>query len=159
MRQRILVSSCLIGKKCAYDGRARTIDSVREQCRAAGFVDVCPEIEGGLGCPREAHEIVGGSGEDVLDGKARVLTRDMKDHTKNFIRGAEIVLERANDNRIELAVFKSKSPSCGKGKICAGRFDGMLREGNGVTTALLLKRGIQVFTEKDMDEAKHLFFN
>jgi uncharacterized protein YbbK (DUF523 family) len=154
MLPKILVSSCLIGKKCAYDGEARTSTAVKECCETYGYIPICPEMEGGLGCPRERHEIVGGSGSDVLDGRARVISISGKDMTDNFFSGAERTLKTAKANAIKVAVLKSRSPSCGKNIIHTGNFDGEAREGCGVTTALLVRNGIKVFTEKEIDEIK-----
>ncbi len=92
---KILISSCLLGKKCSYDGDSRISEDVIDLCRPYEFVDLCPEMCGGLGCPRDKHEISGGAGKDVLEGKASVKSEDGKDHTAYFIAGAEKVLEEA----------------------------------------------------------------
>lgn len=153
MSAKILVSSCLIGKECAYNGASRTSEAVKELC-AAGYIPVCPEVDGGLGCPRERHEIVGGSGLRVLEGNARVISESGRDRTSNFLRGAELALRAAKEHRINVAIMKSRSPSCGKNIIHAGTFNGQVRQGCGVTTALLQKNGIKVFTEKEIDDVK-----
>ncbi|MFH1305277.1 MAG: DUF523 domain-containing protein [Candidatus Omnitrophota bacterium] len=124
MSPKILVSSCLVGEKCAYDGRARTSDAVRVLCERVGCVLICPEMAGGLGCPRKAHEITAGdTAADVLKGRARVLSSCGEDHTDNFVRGAGAALREARANRITMAIMKSRSPSCGKGSVYSGRFD------------------------------------
>ncbi len=150
---KILVSACLIGKKCAYDGKARTSGSVKELSERFGRVAVCPEMEGGLGCPREIHEIVDGTGEDVFEGRARVISRSGKDRTAEFTQGAKAALKASKKNSISVAIMKSHSPSCGKHKIHSGNFDGELRDGPGVTTALLMRNGVKVFTEKEAESA------
>ncbi|MGB2629678.1 MAG: DUF523 domain-containing protein [Candidatus Omnitrophota bacterium] len=150
MPKGILVSSCLIGKNCSYDGGARTDIKVFGLCERFDCVDTCPELEGGLGCPREIHEISGGNGDDVLEGRARVMSFSGADRTGNFIEGAESALKKALENQISVAIMKSKSPSCGKYKIYSGKFDKTLRDGCGVTTALLCRNGIKVFTEKEI---------
>ena len=154
MPPKILVSSCLVGEKCAYDGKARTIGAIKELCDQFGCVRVCPEIAGGLGCPRGFHEISGGTGKDVLEGKARVLSFSGEDRTKHFVRGAEAALKKALQSSVSIAIMKARSPSCGRGRIYAGKFDGTLRNGNGVTTALLLRHGIKVFTEEEIEGAR-----
>ena len=126
---------------------------VKELCERFRCICVCPEMSGGLGCPREVHEIAGGSGEDILDGKARVLSLSGKVRTGHFMRGAKIALEKALQNSISVAILKRHSPSCGKNRIHAGKFDGTLRDGNGVTTALLLRHGIRVFSEDELENA------
>lgn len=148
---KILLSSCLAGEKCAYDGKARTSCGILKLCGQIGFIDVCPEVLAGLGCPREKHEITGGDGRDVLAGKARVVSSRGKDRTENFIKGAEKTLELAIKHSVKIAVLKANSPSCGCGTIHSGDFDGKLREGTGVTAALLIKGGIKVFTEKEIN--------
>ncbi len=150
MPSKILVSSCLTGEKCAYDGKDRTVSAVRELCKRFGCVRACPEVDGGLGCPREFHEITGNTGEDVLDGKARVLSFSGEDRTEHFIRGAKAALKKALRNSVSIAVMKARSPSCGRGRIYSGKFDGTLCDGNGVTAALLMRHGIKVFTEEEI---------
>ena len=149
--KKILVSSCLIGKKCAYDGLDRLEETVKDLCVSYGYIDVCPEVEGGLGCPRERHEICGGDGSSVLDKRASVLSGSGEDRTEEFISGAYKALEKAYDNSIEIAILKEKSPSCGKYNIHAGKFDGTLKPGSGVTGALLMRKGIKVFTETEVE--------
>ncbi len=156
MSKKILVSSCLIGKKCAYDAEARTSSSVKKLCDRFGCIDVCPEIMGGLDCPREVHEIRGGSGKEVLDGKATVQSLSGADRTAHFIQGAKKALKEALENDIKLAIMKSHSPSCGKKKIYSGRFDGTMRNGSGVTTVLLMRNKVKVFTEKETKKAREL---
>jgi uncharacterized protein YbbK (DUF523 family) len=150
---KVIVSSCLVGKKCAYDGGNRYSGAVLALCEKYGYVDICPEVSGGLSIPREAHEINGGSGEDVLDGKCKVVAPSGKDVSAYFLRGAEITLGKAVTNDVALAVMKGRSPSCGSGRIYAGSFDGKLKDGNGVTAALLIRNGITVFAEEEMPEA------
>jgi len=150
MPQVFLVSSCLVGRKCAYDGESRHCPAVIGFLNDRRYVEVCPEIEGGFSSPRETHEIVGGTGDDVLDGKARVVSVSGRDRTRDFLLGAERALEIAKENNASSAVMKSKSPSCGKCRIYDGSFKGVLRDGHGVTTALLARNGLEVLTEKEI---------
>lgn len=151
---RILVSSCLIGKKCSYDGLDRFSEKVSGLCARYGCVDVCPEVAGGLPIPREAHEIVGGDGEDVLAGRCRVMGISGEDVSSQFIKGAERALEKAVQSGALIAILKARSPSCGRGKIYAGSFDRKLKEGNGVAAALLGQNGIPVFSEEETEAAE-----
>lgn len=153
---KILVSSCLIGKKCAYDTRDRLSEKVLVLCEKYGYVDVCPEVSGGLPTPRQKHEIDCGSGEDVIDGKCRVTGIDGEDVSAQFIHGARIALEKAISNDITVAILKARSPSCGVGRVHSGSFDRTLKEGNGVTAALLIRNGIKVFTEEETGPAEAL---
>ena len=82
----------------------------------------------------------------------KVLTQDGDDFTENFRKGAEMALDLAIKNECKYAILKSKSPSCGYGKIYDGTFSHTLVEGNGVTTKLLLENGIQIYNEKNLCE-------
>jgi len=144
----ILVSACLAGTRCTYARRhhcARAIKGLVESGRA---VAVCPEVLGGLGTPREMSEIRGGAGADVLDGRARVLTRSGKDVTRFFVAGARAALRRARQHSARTAVLKSGSPSCGCGSVSDGTFSGKRRAGYGVAAELLRRHGITVMSER-----------
>ena len=146
MSSKILISSCLAGIKCAYDGKARVCD-----CMAGitDYVSLCPEVLGGMSVPRERSEIVGGIGTDVLDGKARVMSFSGKDNTESFLSGARRTLDEAFRHNVKVAILKEHSPSCGVNKIHSGLFNGTLREGQGVTTALLRRHGVKVYSENE----------
>ena len=147
---KILISSCLIGKKCRYDGSSRTILGIARLIKDHTLIDICPEIEGKLSCPREKNEILKGNGKDVLEGKAKVVSIKGKDNTKNFIEGAIKALNLVLEHNITVALLKSKSPSCGKYEVYNGCFNGRLSQGAGVTAQLLLQNNIKVFTEKEI---------
>lgn len=153
---KIIVSSCLIGKKCAYDGKSRYSVAVHSLCEKYGYIDICPEVAGGLSIPREAHEIAGGSGEDVLDRKCKVVAPSGEDVSTYFLRGSAITLEKAITKGVTMAVMKARSPSCGSGRIYSGSFDGKLKAGNGVAAALLVRNGIPVFTEEETTKAARI---
>lgn len=135
-----IVSACLLGYKCRYDARScsETIEIEGEA------IPVCPECSGGLSIPRSPCEIVGGDGEDVLCGEAKVITKDGEDVTRQFLVGADIALKTALENRVKTAYLKSKSPSCGFNRIYDGGFNGKLKDGDGVTAALLKRNGINI---------------
>ena len=135
---------CLCGVNCKYSGGNNYDESVLEIINEGDAIPVCPEVMGGLGTPRVPHEIVGGDGFDVLEGRAKVLSKDGEDNTDAFIAGAKKVLEIAKKLDVKDVILKSKSPSCGNGKIYDGSFSGVLIDGVGVTTALLIKNGIVV---------------
>ena len=143
---KILISACLIGVNCRYDGgNSRDKDAIKHH-QHDELVPVCPEEAGGLPTPRPAVEIVGGDGNDVLDGKARVLTAEGVDKTEEFLKGAQIALELAQSEGATSVLLKSRSPSCGCGEIYDGTFSKTLVSGDGVTTALLKRHGIEVIT-------------
>lgn len=145
----ILVSACLLGVNCKYDGKNNFTQSVLDVLKEKGIIPVCPEQLGGLTTPRVAAEIVDGDGLDVLENRAKVLRKDGVDVTRAFIKGAEETLYIARSMNCRQAILKAKSPSCGLGKIYDGSFSNTLRNGDGVTTALLKKNGIQVYVEGD----------
>jgi len=144
-----LVSACLAGIPCTHDGRDNTLIAVKQLVDEDKALAVCPEILGCLSSPRMQSEIVGGDGLDVLEGRARVLTRSGRDVSRNFIEGAKKALELAKIYKVKMAIFKSHSPSCGVGKIYDGTFTKALKKGNGVTASLLIRYGIALCTEED----------
>lgn len=145
MANKKLVSACLLGEKCRYDGQSKPNEEIIALSKKEELVPVCPEQLGGLPTPRSPSEIVGGDGRDVLKGAAKVMTEEGRDVSQNFVKGAQAVLEAAQREGITEAYLKSKSPSCGcNGRIYDGTFSGTLKEGDGVTTALLKKNGLKV---------------
>lgn len=149
MEKVIGISACLVGEKCRYDGKIIQIGKLNKILTSIFFIPVCPEILGGLSVPREIAEIFGGDGQDVIEGRAKVIDKNGNDLTLYFIKGAEETLKILKEKGINLVVFKRKSPSCGKGEIYDGTFSKKLKKGNGVTTALLLKNNIKVVNEKE----------
>jgi len=142
----IIVSACLAGKPCRYDGKAKPNDEIVALYQRGEAVLVCPEEMGGLITPRVPSEIEFGTGEDVLMGNARVIAKDGRDVTEEFVLGAQKTLYAARSCGAKRAILKAKSPSCGCGTIYDGTFSGKLREGDGVTAALLKQNGIVVET-------------
>jgi uncharacterized protein YbbK (DUF523 family) len=153
--KKVLVSACLLGERVRYDGRDAAAENaiLREWCDQKLAVPICPEVAGGLAVPREPAEIETGSGEDVLNGIARVVTRTGEDVTDAFLKGAEKALEAARDCGASIAILKAKSPSCGTLFTYDGSFSGKLEPGVGVTAALLKRHGIAVFNEHQINEA------
>jgi len=145
---RKMVSACLLGVRCTWDGKVHHRNGkVMELSRRETIIPVCPEQLGGLSTPREAQEIERGSGDDVLDGKCRVVNRVGQDVTSQFIAGANEALRIARRYNIKDFIGKSKSPSCGCGLIYDGSFSKRLTKGDGVTVALLKRNGVKVMSE------------
>ncbi|HID9668494.1 TPA: DUF523 domain-containing protein [Clostridioides difficile] len=136
----ILVSACLIGINCKYSGDNNDNEKVKEYLKGKEFTLVCPEQLGGLSTPRPPAEIV--------DGK--VITKDNKDVTENFVRGANETLKIANLYVCREAILKEGSPSCGCNLIYDGSFSGKKIPGKGITARLLEEEGIKVKSEKDL---------
>jgi uncharacterized protein YbbK (DUF523 family) len=139
----VLVSACLLGRECRYDG-AHNADALlaRElEARGERAVLFCPEEHGGLETPRPPAWIEEGDAETVLAGGARVVTGEGQDVTANFLAGARGALEVCAESGAKRAYLKERSPSCGA---CSTYVAGALTEGPGVTTALLQSAGIEV---------------
>ncbi|PAE20568.1 hypothetical protein CHH80_11195 [Bacillus sp. 7504-2] len=144
----ILVSSCLAGLEVRYNGTHCLDERIKELVTNKEATMICPEILGGLATPREPAEIIGGSGEDVLDGRAKVVSQSGHDVTEEFIKGANLALEKAQQLGATMIVLKENSPSCGSTNIYNGHFNGEKIAGNGVTAALLKRKGFEVISEK-----------
>lgn len=154
--EKILISSCLLGQRVRYNAQALPCRHplLALWSRQQRLVAICPEMRGGLPCPRPPAEIEAGQGSRVLSGDARVITRSAEDVTAAFVRGAEAALALCRQQRIKLAVLKAKSPSCGSQSTYDGSFSGTLVDGGqGVTAALLEAHGIRVFDENRLDQA------
>lgn len=143
----ILVSACLVGINCKYNNGNNEVEKIKDLVKTGEAVLVCPEQLGGLTTPRSASEIVGGTGDDVLDGKAKVVTKEGQDVTPQFIKGAMEVLEIAKLYGIDKAILKERSPSCGSKIIYDGTFSSQKKQGQGVTVALLKRNNIKVLDE------------
>lgn len=145
----ILVSSCLAGMKVRYNGTDRLDERIRQLVEEKKAVMVCPELLGGFQTPRPPAEIIGGTGEDVLDGWARVVDQFGHDVTDMYVSGAMETLKIAREVGATTVVLKENSPSCGSGFIYNGTFSGEKTAGTGVTTALLRRNGIHVLSEEE----------
>ncbi|MBU2547585.1 MAG: DUF523 domain-containing protein [Proteobacteria bacterium] len=130
----LLVSACLVGRRCRYDGRRAPSLEAMEQIEGLTWLAVCPEQLGGLPTPRPPVRLEGGDGRAVLVGRARAVNSEGRDVTACFIRGAEIVLDLAGRLNVRTVLLKDRSPSCG---LDAARV-------LGVTAALLLEAGLEV---------------
>ncbi len=129
---KVLVSACLVGLCTRYDAKIKKNGPCLTAIKNTHWIPVCPEQLGGLATPREAASLIGGTGADVLEHKASVVTRTGMDVTTQFIHGAEQVLQLARQLQIKKAYLKAKSPSCGVHQVL------------GVTSALLQKHGIEL---------------
>ncbi len=135
-----IVSACLAGIKCRWDGEARPCQKVMELIKQGKAIPVCPEQLGGLTTPRTPAE--------QKDNK--VFTKDGKDVTAQFERGAREAFKIAELADCDEAILKSKSPSCGSGRVYDGSFSKRLTDGDGVFVKLLKKNNIKVFIEDEI---------
>ena len=140
-----IVSACLLGQNCKYNGGNNLNEEVVEFCKNHKYITVCPESAGKLPTPRPPAEKVGD----------RIVDKDGKDVTDAFLRGADISLKsciemaRISGEEIEGAILKANSPSCGVGQIYDGTFSGTLTEGDGVFAGMLKRLGVEIITEKE----------
>ena len=141
----ILVSACLLGCACRYDGGSKPCAAVRALAARHTLIPVCPEIYGGLPTPRTPCEIVGG----------RVLSRDGADRTDAYRRGASEALRLAGALGCRAALLKARSPACGSGEVYDGSFSGTLTAGDGVAAAALSAAGIAVFGEDRLPDLEN----
>ncbi len=151
-----LMSSCLCGNKCRYDGSAGNFSQypgLRKLVAQGRVMPVCPEVLGGLPVPRPPAEISGGTGAYVLKGKAKVLNVAGSDVTQNYVAGAWKSLLIGLESGCTKAVLKARSPACGVGSIYDGKFQKNLIDGDGVLAALLKSHGFYVFSEQDYERA------
>lgn len=135
-REKILVSGCLLGLNCKYDGGNNYSKEIDEFLKDYEVIPICPEIMGGLPTPRVAAERVGN----------KVITKDGCDVTEQFRKGAEECLYLAKKYNIKKALLKMKSPSCGNEKIYDGTFSHKVIDGDGVTAELLKNNGVEIIT-------------
>lgn len=147
-----VVSACLTGVKCKYNGGANLHPEVVAFLQNKQWVPVCPEQFGGLPTPRVPSEITGAGGEAVLAGKAKVMTKDGQDVSDAFIKGAEETLRIALLVSATDAILKEGSPSCGSCRIYNGRFEGQCVPGAGVAAELLKKHGIRIWSEENFSQ-------
>ena len=138
----ILVSACLLGVRCRYDGASKPNEAVLRLMAQHTLIPVCPEQLGGLATPRPPAE----RQDDA------VRTRSGTDVTEQYRRGAEEALRLCRLYGCEAAVLKEKSPSCGAGAVYDGTFSGTLIEGDGVTAELLASCGIPVYGESQVEK-------
>ena len=141
---KILVSRCLLGEPCRYDGKSKPVEALLTLERQGHIlVPVCPEEDGGLPTPRPPAEI---------QGDRRVINRAGIDVTAEYTAGAEHALKLAREHGCTVAVLKEKSPSCGNRQVYDGSFGGKLVEGQGITARLLMEHGIRVLGESQLDQ-------
>jgi uncharacterized protein YbbK (DUF523 family) len=152
---RVLISACLLGEPVRYNGRdVPASHPLLSRWHTEGrLVAICPEVAGGLSVPRPPAEILDGDGVAVLGGKANVTTKSGEDVTAAFLKGAYAALAFAQEHGCRVAILTEKSPSCGSSFIHDGTFSPGLRQGRGVTAALLEQNGVRVFNQHQLDEA------
>jgi uncharacterized protein YbbK (DUF523 family) len=141
---KIMVSACLLGQKCKYNGGDNYSEAVAEYIKGHEIIPVCPEVEGGLPIPRIPSEIVNGA---VTNAEGETVD-------KEFREGAELCLKKALEEHVDLAILQSRSPSCGVNQIYDGTFTGKLISGKGVFARLLEDNGIKTIDVEEIGSKK-----
>ncbi|MDO5327812.1 MAG: DUF523 domain-containing protein [Clostridia bacterium] len=141
---KLLVSACLLGVCCRYDGKSKGNEAVLRLAEKHELIPVCPEQLGGLPTPRPPAEIQ----------RDRVINRLGQDVTAQYQKGAEEALRLCQLFHCELAVLKARSPSCGCGLVYDGCFSGTLVPGDGFAARLLRENGIKVLTEENVNDTE-----
>lgn len=142
VRETLLISACLMGVRCRYDGGGQAMARLDELMERYVLVPVCPEVLGGLPTPRSPAEIVAG----------QVINRDGVSVDREFRTGAAKALEIAREQKADLAILQSRSPSCGVKEIYDGSFTGCKIPGQGVFAALLQEADIPVLDAGDLPQ-------
>ena len=141
--EKILVSGCLLGNNCKYDGSNNKVAILDEINKYFDLVPFCPEVEGGLGTPRIPSEII---------ASGRVINKNKVDVSAAFDEGARKALRVCSFLGITLAILKERSPSCGVHEVYNGYFNNILVKGQGITTKYLQEHGIRVINETEAEE-------
>lgn len=146
----VLVSACLAGQACRYDGRDAASSRIARALQGKEVVPICPEAGAGLGIPRPAVQLCGGTGADVLGGRATAKVKGSgQDVTSYFTFGARLAVDAARRFGATVAILKERSPSCGSNAVWV---DGALQEGEGVTAAALRAAGITVLSDEELED-------
>ena len=152
--EKILISACLMGFRVRYNGsdKKQVLAALTQWQREQRLVLHCPELAAGLPTPRLPAEIVGGSGADVLAGRARVVESDGRDMTQTYLLAAWLALETAQQQGCRFTLLSDGSPTCGSQAIYDGSFSGQRQPGAGVAAALLRQHNIAVYAEQQAGE-------
>jgi len=151
MKKKVLISACLLGKNCRYNGKHSKLTEL--EGIDVEWIPVCPEELGGLGTPRPPAEMQGNA-KTILHDKGKIITDNGKNVTAEFIQGAEKSLQLGLESEVKIAVLKSKSPSCGIGKIYDGSFTKTLKTGNGVFAHLCYENDIVCISSDNINQIK-----
>ncbi len=143
----IIVSACLAGINCRYNGTNGKVDKIEQMVLSGKAIPICPEVLGGLSIPRPSCEI------KYVNSDRLVISKEDEDVTGHFRKGAEKTLSIAFTIGVKTAILKSRSPSGGFGEIYDGNFSGTLIAGNGLTAELLADNNIRVLNEENFETA------
>ena len=151
-KEKILISSCLLGENVKYDGGNNDITQepfIQKLLKEDLLVGICPEVEGGLPTPRVPVEIINN----------KAINQAGEDKTLFFKKGAKKALALCKEHHIKYAILKFRSPSCGSNVIYDGTFSHTFTQGDGITAKVLKEHGIEVFSEKELDKLEKILAN
>ncbi|MDP6560745.1 MAG: DUF523 domain-containing protein [Candidatus Binatia bacterium] len=148
-KNRFIVSACLIGEPCRYDGESKKHPGITRYLRKKDYLTLCPEMLAGWGSPRPSVQFFGGGAVGVVHGKTKIKDCRGRDRTESLLRGVSRALRQALRFGVREAILKDKSPSCGVRRIYMG---GRLRRGEGVFTYRLREKGIGVRSEESFGD-------
>jgi uncharacterized protein YbbK (DUF523 family) len=148
MKQSIIISACLLGRECRYNGSHSKISTLASL--DVEFIPVCPEEAGKLGTPRPAAELTS-SVKAVMSGHGKILTEMGDDVTSQFLNGSKKELSKLKLSNAKVAILKSRSPSCGYGHVYDGSFTGNLRKGNGIFSQMCEDEGVKVISSDHIE--------
>lgn len=153
-KEKILISACLLGEKVRYDGQHLLVEHkiIRQWMTLNALIPICPEVAGGLTIPRPPAEIQPSPNKSIT-----VRNIDNRDVTQAFSVGAKLALKKCQQHKIKMAVLTEGSPSCGSSLINDGSFSKNKITGKGITTRLLIKNGIQVFSQQQLQQADQFY--
>ena len=148
MKQSIIISACLLGRECRYDGGHSQISELDDL--DLDFIPVCPEEAGELGIPRSPVELTE-IAKDVVEGRGKIINKNGDNVTQQFLDGSKKELSKLKLSNAKIAVLKSCSPSCGYGQVYDGSFTGNLRKGNGIFSQMCEDEGVKVISSDNID--------
>jgi len=142
-KQKVAICACLLGIPCNYKAEKKVVKKAWDIFRKNQAIIVCPELLAGLEAPRESCETVGGDGQQVLAGQAKVLSKTGRDYTKQYLKGSAEAIDMIKKFGAKKVYLQPRSPSCGLTKVYSGEFNGLLVKGSGVFAARLKKEKIK----------------
>ena len=148
MKESIIISACLLGPKCRYDGGNSQISELDHL--DLDFIPVCPEEAGELGIPRPPAELTEFA-KDVVEGRGKIINKNGDNVTQQFLDGSKKEISKLKSSNAQIAILKSRSPSCGYGQVYEGTFTGNLCKGNGIFSQICEDEGVKVISSDHID--------
>ena len=148
MKQSIIISACLLGRECRYDGGHSQIPELEHL--DVELIPVCPEEAGELGIPRPPAELTE-TAKDVVEGRGKIINKNDDNLTQQFLDGSQKEISKLKSINAQIVVLKSRSPSCRYGQVYDGTFTGNLCKGNGIFSQMCEDEGVKVISSDNID--------